>query len=553
MILNNINVTADTDTAIPFSSEVIADGVRLTVKKGAVPTGTKAVRFDIPYFNATAGDDGYYVIADIDHRGSQLCYFREKDNYDVSYKQDLMPIWGVKTSNGTVLGVADGMKYCLYMHLGIRDGEYYLYPEFILDGDEPYEDISIELYTLGTEADYSAMGRKYRNLQLERGNCLPIKDKCRDREALRYASESVEIRIRMGWKPAPPKVLEQTVENEPEMKVACTFERVMDIVDELKKQGVDKAQICLIGWNKSGHDGRYPDIFPVEESLGGEAKLRELIEYAQKNGYQIVCHTNSTDCYSISKDFSDDIVIKNKNQELAMNEMPWSGGNMYWLTPSYALEFAKRDLPKVADLGFRGVHYIDVMSVVAPRTDYDKNHPTTAKETVEYYDEIMKLSHKCFGGFASEGCFDFAARYLDYGLYVSWSDCEDKFFDMEIPLWQIVYHGIILSNPSTITVNYCIKDKSSHHKALLYGARPSFYIYSKFMEGSDQDDWLGSEDMICDTDEQLTYFVSKIKEAYDEFKSQIHLQKEFIDEYTVGEDNIAKTVYSDGSVISYKL
>ena len=95
----------------------------------------------------------------------------------------------------------------------------------------------------------------------------------------------------------------------------------------------------------------------------------------------------------------------------------------------------------------------------------------------------MQLCHDKFGGFASEGAFDYMARYLDYALYVAWSDLDDNFFDAEIPLWELVYHGIILYNPSTATVNYTLKGENSERKLMEYGGRPSFYFYSKFMSG----------------------------------------------------------------------
>ncbi len=546
MILNDIRITDEKGDAVRFYT----DNNALIIKKNDVPNGCLSLLFDIPALRATCGDDGYYAISDVNNRGSHLAFFGEKPDYDVSYYQILMPIFGVKNKNGVFLGVASGMKYSFYVNTGVKNGHYYLRPKFVLDGDMPYEDVRLELYELPSNAEYADMAAKYRELQLKNGACLPLKERIRENPELDYIASSVEIRIRMGWKPAPPKVLEQTLENEPPMKVACTFDRVRELVDELKKQGVEKAQICLVGWNKSGHDGRYPDLFPVEEKLGGEAKLRELILHAQKNGYKIVCHTNSSDCYHISKEFGDGILTFGKDGKPKMSPIPWSGGNMYWLCPAAALRFAKRDLPKVAELGFSGTHYIDVMTVNPPRACYDKEHPVNLKECVEYYNEIMKLSHENFGGFASEGCFDFAAKYLDYGLYVSWGGCDDCFFDREIPFWQLVYHGIILSNPGTATVNYPIKGADAEKKAREYGARPSFYFYSKFLEGSNMDNWLGSDDMMMDTDEQLIYNVSKIKEAYDSFKKEAHLQKEYIVGHEYLSENLRKTTYSDGTVIT---
>ncbi len=523
--------------------------IKLTIPKEQIGIGKKYIEITDEEFEAKVGDDGYYVIADAAKTGSQLCRFTDKADEEHILKQNLMPIIGVKKNGFTVLIIAVGMKNCFYVRMGVKNGKYELALRTILDGDKPYEDISFEVHILPDTADYNDMAREYRNYQLERGACRPIKERIKNNSALEYAADSVEIRIRMGWKPAPSKVLEQTPENEPEMHVACSFDRIRDIIDELKRQGIDKAQLCLVGWNKSGHDGCWPRMFPVEEKLGGEEKLRELIRYAQDGGYQIVCHTNSTDWYNISE-IPKDYVVKDANGEYSSwDNFAWSGGRMYNLCPIKAYDIAKQELPRVAELGFSGLHYIDVISVVPLRRCYDEKHPVNENETEKLYQKIGALSHDLFGGFASEGAFDFAAPYLDYALYTAFSENTDNLFDEEIPLWQLVYHGIILSNPSTATVNYTLKDDSSRKKLMAYGGRPIFYFYSRFLEGSNQDEWLGKEDMCCDTDEQLKYSVSKIKEAYDEYKKYRHLQKEFIEHFRYVNNGETETVYSDGTVL----
>jgi len=167
----------------------------------------------------------------------------------------------------------------------------------------------------------------------------------------------------------------------------------------------------------------------------------------------------------------------------------------------------------------------------------------------EIYNEIMSLCHKLFGGFASEGCCDFSAKYLDYGLYVCHTAINDVMADKIIPFWQIVYHGIILYNSTTDTVNYPIKDNKNHLTVVEDGSRPSFYFYSKFLKGSNQDDWLGKEDLVCDTDEQLRFGVSKIKEAYEEYKRLASLQTEFIESHKEVEKNVFEVLYSNGVTV----
>lgn len=520
-----------------------------TLDKAEISSGVEYVDFIAKEFTAKSGDSGYYVITDFDKKGSRLCLFNDKPDGERVFKQDLIPIFGVKKADKTTLIIVEGLKHEFSIVVGVKDGDYYIHPRFYLNGNSPYEDIRINVLKMDKDATYSDMAVAYRNYQLENGECKPLAEKIEDRKQLAYAVNAPEIRIRMCWKPAPPTVLEQSPENEPEVKVACTFDRVCDLVDEVKNQGIDKAQICLVGWNKSGHDGRWPQIFPVEEKLGGEKRLKHLISYAQKNGYQIVCHTNSTECYSVADTFSENIVAKNKDGSLSVNELAWSGGRAYNLCPVKALEYAKKYLPKVKDLGFEGLHYIDVMSVVPLRWCYDEKHPTNSKKTLEIYSEIMEICHSLFGGFASEGCFDFASKYLDYGLYVSWPAVDDVMADKVIPFWQIAYHGIILYNSTTDTVNYPIKNFKNHLTVIEDGSRPSFYFYSKFLEGSNQDDWLGKEDLIIDTDEQLKYSVSKIKEAYQEYKQFVHLQTEFIENHREISENVFEITYSDKTTV----
>lgn len=184
------------------------------------------------------------------------------------------------------------------------------------------------------------MARRYREYRLDSGYAEPLAKRMQGNDDLKYATESVMIRIRCGWKPAPSPVPHQTLENETPMHVACDFDRCCDIIDELKKQGVDKAEICLVGWNVSGHDGRWPQTFPVEPKLGGEEDLGKLIAYAQQNGYVINCHTNSTDCYEIADIFDIKDCRYDKEGNPIVDCGTWSGGQTYQLCPRIGYEQA---------------------------------------------------------------------------------------------------------------------------------------------------------------------------------------------------------------------
>ena len=247
------------------------------IDKSDILPGTNYIEITDERFDCTIGDTGYYVVADSNSRGSYLCRFTAHNDCETVLKQNLMPIFGIKQKRFCALGIVKTLSQSFYVVISVKDGKYHLKLRFEITDFGINENIIFSLHMLEQSDTYIEMAKKYREYQLKSGMCIPLKERVKNNEYLRYAVESPEIRVRLAWKPAPPKILEQDSENEPDMHIACTFERVKDLIDELKRQGVDKAQICLVGWNKSGHDGRYPQLFPVEEKLGGEAKLRELI------------------------------------------------------------------------------------------------------------------------------------------------------------------------------------------------------------------------------------------------------------------------------------
>ena len=123
---------------------------------------------------------------------------------------------------------------------------------------------------------------------------------------------------------------------------------------------------------------------------------------------------------------------------------------------------------------------------------------------------------------------DFAAKYLDFGLYVAFPVQSDEMFDCEIPLWEPVYHGITLYNVTPDTTNYTIKEKEKALKLVEYGGSPAFYFYCEHIDEGGCANRLGKVELLCDTDEQLKYSVSKIKEGYEQYKTLMHLQTEFM-------------------------
>lgn len=532
-----------------FSGEESGQCVSYTIPAQEIQPDTDKLYIRFPFLDAEAGAEGYYVIPH-----AKVCFltkFRNRDDFQYISSENIMPMFGAKLGENAFLISVDGMQYDFQLQVEVKNGVYAVALIYDLKQISLYEDIKLTVYQLsGPAADYNGIAKKYQQLQAAHRRLVPIRERMKSNPVLAYgAMDMPVIRVRMAWKPVPTPVLEQTPETEPPMHVACSFHDVELLMDEMKRQGIEKAEICLVGWNAKGHDGRWPQMFPVEEALGGEASLRKLIAHGKQLGYRVTCHTNSSDAYHVADCWNENEIIRTKQGELSVNENAWSGGRMYNLCPKIAYEkYLQRNLPRVKALGFEGFHYIDVLTIVPPRTCFHPEHPLNAGQSVQYLNKILRQTQQEIGGIASEGGFDFAADNLDFSLYVAYNLLSGypAAADEIIPLWQLVYHGYILSNPSAETVNYCIKGQDNRLRFYEFGGIPAVYYFSKFVGENGMKNWMGEQDMLCDTVQRCTESVQKLKQMLDEYHPYAARQLAYMDRHDKLADGVYQTTYSDG-------
>ena len=133
------------------------------------------------------------------------------------------------------------------------------------------------------------------------------------------------------------------------------------------------------------------------------------------------------------------------------------------------------------------------------------------------------------------------------GTNPSSSGKKNPLHDRLIPIWQLVYNGIILSNPFTETVNASAKDRFTQTKLAEFNGRPIYYFYSRFK--ADNKNWMGDIDLACATDEELEQAAAIVKKGHDEFEALADLQLEFMEQHEELAPDVFRTAFSNGAEI----
>ena len=527
------------------------DKFRLVIPKESITEDVKSIDIVPEFARANKGDEGYWIMP----RGTYGKF--DKDDGVYVRNRHLMPIFGMKRDGKMFWGHMKTYRFDFDIVVEAKGGKYEIFPRITLGSVRrffaPYDDVVVEFNILsGKDADYNGMAKGYQKYQLERGAVRTIKDRMKDFPELEYLCESIVVRIQTHCaKPIVEKRTDFTKETELPVIVHMPFGVSEEFVKAIKDAGVDKATIVSAGWNYGGYDGRSPAHFPVEETIGGEEGLKKLCKKVQELGYQFTLHATNTDGYTVSPMWNPDWVGKRADGSFDLGGV-WAGGNCHNVCQNCSWHgWVKDGLKKMRALGAKGPHYIDVYSATYPNRCADPKHPATPEQMAEYQNKVLAMSKKLFGGAASESGYDHVAGNVDYINYIErdikklWDGTQNKLVSGVYPLWELVYHGIILYNSDRATQNHTrgkclykieksgdprwmegdgIVDPKVSLKIVEFGGRPIFYTY-KFAD------------------------VPHIKRAWDEFKPVRHLQKELMVRHDTIAENVFITEFGDGSKI----
>lgn len=316
---------------------------------------------------------------------------------------------------------------------------------------------------------YAFVGTVYREfLRAERGvQTWAEKAKTRP-EAMDYV-ERFFLKIFMGYK-------EPDAEGQGTYHCTTTCDEALQIIQQCLDRGMKKLTVILVGWGQDGHDGKPPTYLPVDERVGGEAKMQELIGWCKEHDILLGVHTSHAAAYSCSDEFDRDDIIRHRSGE-HWESIIWSGGQAHRVCPEISLnKHVKRDLPALAELGFHGHHHYD--AVGGFMCCYSDKHPVRERSRyIELIREECRVAIRTMGGLSTEmpygqyfGVMDgFFHCHSNPGAFLRACPIGQYFLDRPVPMLGVALHG---------SHNCCeaIGDRERMLKLLDLGLAPQYEV-----------------------------------------------------------------------------
>ncbi|MBR3764167.1 MAG: hypothetical protein IKK57_06405 [Clostridia bacterium] len=255
--------------------------------------------------------------------------------------------------------------------------------------------------------------------------------------------------------------------------VMTSYEQALEIVRELKENGVGEMSVVLRGWQAEGLTGGVPvQGYDPARSLGGKKGVEALREYCEVQGIDFALEV---DVLSLNVDnhpamtYSALKQITSKTYERPTFGMVYS--RLQYLTPTVSAEKAAAVVSQMADSGITGVSFTGVTQLLADYYYKDTYHD--ASDMAEIYIGIMQnAGENLTVTMSSPNAYLWPYADVLTDLPIGGSD--HTYTDAEIP-----FLAIALSGQIPYYAEY-VNFQANTHEFFLHlmeqGARPAFLL-----------------------------------------------------------------------------
>ncbi|MCF7853291.1 MAG: hypothetical protein K9N51_00725 [Candidatus Pacebacteria bacterium] len=489
-------VNEDHGLFIPVELRAEGDGFRLRVKAGWIceqmSINRRLMALDVlpDCLMTQVGAEGFYLLPDFsgtivrfNNQAPGVVRDRIYMHQSQWEKFNVMNCFGLKQDGaGTLVIVHEGDFFCHAVTEVNQEGRNRLYASFGLrhGPSEPIKQEDKEIivrFTRGRADGFWDLARAYRDYLVNDRGVSPLKQRIADNPVLAYSVAAMRTKIFHGLKP-------RSLDGNVPMKTYATFAQTEDILDCMQAAGLTKAVITLVGWNLGGHDGAYPQRFPVEGALGGEKGLRRLIAKAKSMGYQIVPHDNLTDMYMAGQTYDQEVLLRHDDHTPVLGGI-WGGGQSAKSCPLAYFDRYGPDVMRIRDLGFAGHYYCDAQSNPLFRC-HDPQHPADEEQFAISQCKLLQAYRVLYGAVSQEVGPAYSLPFIDEIAHIHMptgreslkavNEDFERIVDRVVPFYQLAIHGLVTYQDKWVHVygkEVCRKELL---RALAYGARPSMEV-----------------------------------------------------------------------------
>lgn len=316
----------------------------------------------------------------------------------------------------------------------------------------PY-DIRVRYFMVsGEEATYTGLANRYRDYLIHQQN-LQEKDN--------------EFNIRLDF-------LGADVENWLLFKknvVMTTTEQIEEIYNDLQGQGVNKILSLYKGWQDGGIWDLPVKSFDANGAIGGNRKVKKLIEQAKENGihlylYQDVMRANpdtGNTTFNTVKKMDKRLYTESTLMDVFEEFVYWTPSKTSSIVNKLLKSFLKNDINQIAISGISNNLYTYTLSDnMKTRQSTREDYGNLIRSVSEQTDLLLEKPLSCY--------WEYTKAMIDMPM----SDSNYIFTDQSVPFLSMVLKGIIPMYGDY--VNFEANKQGYFLKLIETGIFPSFYL-----------------------------------------------------------------------------
>lgn len=283
----------------------------------------------------------------------------------------------------------------------------------------------MQMHFFADNCDYMTFCNEYKRYLKENGLFVTLKEKMIKNPLVKELIGNTVFYTQKAYWRCEPESIYYDKEDLSNNDVVITFDEHADILEKIKKRGVERAYVHLDGWVKMGYDNQHPDILPPHDRCGGTEGFKRLYEKCKALGYLLAVHDQYRDFYTRAPSFDIEQSTFDANGNMIENYI-WPGGKQTMLCQRLAGYYVRRNYEQMKQDGILpDGAYLDVFSATQPDECSHERHRVTRADGAA-------LRNKCLN------------QIRNYGMIAS----SEEVIDCYLPYLDIVHH-------SPYFYNYC--------------------------------------------------------------------------------------------------